>query len=91
MKRFSWLALFVLVLPMSAMAQQGYTIQTPGQYPTYVNPNGVGGYTVQTPGQMPSYVNPNGAGGYTVQTPGQFPTYVQPNGPARPCVGFNCR
>jgi hypothetical protein len=91
MKRFGWVALFALVLPVSAMAQQGYTVTRPGQMPTYVNPNGVGGYTLQTPGQMPTYVNPNGAGGYTVQTPGQMPAYVQPNGPVQPCVGFNCR
>jgi hypothetical protein len=91
MKILGWLALFALVLPTYALAQQGYTIQTPGQLPAYVNPNGGGGYTVQTPGQLPTYVNPNGGGGYTVQTPGQLPTYVQPNAPARPCVGFNCR
>jgi hypothetical protein len=57
----------------------GYTIQTPGQLPTYVNPNFGGGYTIQTPGQLPSYVNPNFGGGYTVQTPGQLPTYISPN------------
>jgi hypothetical protein len=60
MKRLGWVALFALVLPTYAMAQQGYTIQTPGQFPTNVNPNGVGGYTAQTPGQLPTYVQPNG-------------------------------
>jgi hypothetical protein len=54
MKRLGWVALFALVLPTYAMAQQGYTIQTPGQFPTNVNPNGVGGYTAQTPGQLPT-------------------------------------
>jgi hypothetical protein len=91
MKRLVGVVALVALLPVSAMAQQGYTVTRPGQMPTYVQPNGVGGYTVQTPGQMPTYVNPNGAGGYTVQTPGQMPTYVQPNGPVQPCVGFNCR
>jgi hypothetical protein len=40
----------------SASAQAGgYTVQTPGQLPTYVSPNVGGGYTVQTPGALRSY------------------------------------
>jgi hypothetical protein len=58
---------------------RSYTIQTPGQMPTYVNPTPGGGYTVQTPGQMPTYINPNPGGGYTVNRPGQMPTYIRPN------------
>ncbi len=57
---------------------RGYTIQTPGQLPTYVNPSFGGGYTVQTPGQLPTYLTPNFGGGYTVQRPGQLPTYINP-------------
>jgi hypothetical protein len=51
------MALFVVDLDLG-WAQGGYTIQTPGQMPTYVTPNYGGGYTIQTPGQMPTYVNP---------------------------------
>jgi hypothetical protein len=58
---------------------RGYTIQTPGQFPTYVRPDGMGGYTAQTPGEFPTYIHPNGNGGYVVQKPGEFPTYVNPN------------
>jgi hypothetical protein len=57
---------------------RGYTIQTPGQVPTFVNPSGNGGYVVQTPGQTPTFVNPTGNGGYVVQTPGQAPTIINP-------------
>jgi hypothetical protein len=64
--------------PYQYQPPQGYTITTPGQMPTYVNPNGAGGYTMTTPGQMPTYVNPNGAGGYTVTTPGRMPSYINP-------------
>jgi hypothetical protein len=46
---------------------RGYTVQTPGQLPTYVTPNPGGGYTFQTPGQLPTYATPNINGGYTVQ------------------------
>jgi hypothetical protein len=38
----------------------GYTIQTPGQPPTFVNPNPFGGgYTVTTPGQPSTFIQPN--------------------------------
>jgi hypothetical protein len=57
-----------------------YSVMTPGQMPSYVNPNGGGGYTIMTPGQQPTYVNPSGGGSYTVITPGQMPTYITPNG-----------
>ena len=70
---------FSLISITGASAQMGgYTIQTPGQMPTYANPTPNGGYTMQTPGQMPAYVNPTPNGGYTVQTPGQMPTYINP-------------
>ena len=69
---------FFLVI-VSALAQTGgYTIQTPGQLPTYVTTSYRGGATIQTPGQLPTYVTPNYRGGYTVQTPGQLPTYINP-------------
>jgi hypothetical protein len=53
-------ALFLsLICTTGAFAQySGYTIQTPGQLPTYANPTPNGGYTVQTPGQLPTYINP---------------------------------
>jgi hypothetical protein len=60
-------AVFALVAA-AASAQQlrifgtrdrGYTVQTPGQLPTYVTPNPGGGYTFQTPGQLPMYATPN--------------------------------
>ena len=39
-------------------AAQSYSIQTPGQTPSYVTPTFGGGYSIQTPGQMPSYDTP---------------------------------
>ena len=73
-------ALFLsLICTTGAFAQySGYTIQTPGQLPTYVNPTPNGGYTMQRPGQLPTYANPTPNGGYTMQTPGQLPTYINP-------------
>jgi hypothetical protein len=65
--------------PYGGNANRGYTVQTPGPLPTFVNPMGNGGYTVQTPGQLPTFVNPMGNGGYTVQTPGHLPTFINPN------------
>jgi len=65
--------------PYGGNSNRSYTIQTPGQPPTFVNPTGNGGYTVQTPGQLPTFVNPTGNGGYTVQTPGQLPTFINPH------------
>ena len=50
-------AMYLLVSP-SVAQNRGYTIQTPGQLPTYITPNYGGGYTVQTPGQLPTYINP---------------------------------
>ena len=71
--------LVVLLAWTGVALADGYTIQTPGQMPSYVTPNYGGGYTIQTPGQMPSYVSPNYGGGATIQTPGQMPSYVTPN------------
>lgn len=72
--------LFVLLsLSTTVASAQGYTIQTPGEMPTYVTPNYGGGATIQTPGRMPTYVTPNYGGGYTIQTPGEMPSYVYPN------------
>jgi len=60
-------AVFALVAG-AASAQQlrtfgtpdrGYTVQRPGQSPTYVTPTPGGGYTFQTPGQLPTYATPN--------------------------------
>jgi hypothetical protein len=79
-------AVFALVAG-AASAQQlrifgtldrGYTVQTPGQLPTYVTPNPGGGYTFQTPGQLPTYATPNVSGGYTLQQRGRPPTYMHP-------------
>ena len=78
-------AVFALVAG-TASAQQlrifgtldrGYTVQTPGQLPTYVTPNPGGGYTFQTPGQPTSNIN----GGYTLQQPSRPPTYMGRNKP----------
>ena len=49
----------LLFLSVTVASAQGYTIQTPGEMPTYVTPNYGGGYTIQTPGEMPTYVYPN--------------------------------
>ena len=54
----------VLFVTPDAFAQS-YTIQRPGQLPTYVRPNSIGGATVDTPGQLPTYITPNYGGGYT--------------------------
>jgi hypothetical protein len=74
---------------MSAVAQQGYIVQNPGQPNTYINPRPGGGYVVQTPGQPNTYINPRSGGGYEVQTPGQPNTYINPQPPAltrHPCI-----
>jgi len=87
--KISWLFGVVLALltyaqPAVAQYNGGYTINTPGQMPTFVNPSGNGGYIVNTPGQMPSIVNPNYTGGYTVVTPRQMPTFINPATPSYP-------
>jgi hypothetical protein len=64
--------------PFGTQDRGGYTVQTPGELPTYVTPNIGGGYTFQTPGQLPTYATPNIGGGYTVQQPGGPPTYIHP-------------
>ena len=80
-------AVFALVAD-AAPAQQprkfgtldlGYTVQTPGQLPTYVTPTPGGGYTFQTPGQPPTNATPNINGGYTLQQPGRLPSYMRPH------------
>ncbi len=75
------LILAVLLLwPPLAEAQwpnrnPGYTIITPGQPPTFVNPNGAGGYTAITPGYPPTFVNRTPMG-WTILTPGRPPTWI---------------
>jgi hypothetical protein len=59
--------------------ERGYTIQRPGENPTFVNPTGNGGYIVQTPGETPTFINPLGNGRYIVQQPGQAPTFINPH------------
>jgi hypothetical protein len=49
-----------LSIASNAMAQ-GYMKNTPGQLPTYVNPQLGGGYTINTPGRLPTYVIRNWA------------------------------
>jgi hypothetical protein len=44
--------------PFGSGYNRSYTIQAPGQLPTYVNPSFGGGYTVQRPGHLPTYINP---------------------------------
>jgi hypothetical protein len=87
------LILAFVAAPHSAKAQGwsqnpyggGYTVTTPGQPPTFVNPNAYGGgYTATTPGGPTTFINPNPyGGGYTVTTPGQQPTFINPNPYAR--------
>jgi hypothetical protein len=86
MKVLIMAAVFALVAH-AAPAQQprkfgtldlGYTVQTPGQLPTYVTPTPGGGYTFQTPGQPPTNATPNINGGYTLQQPGRLPSYMRP-------------
>jgi len=87
MKVLIMAAVFALVAH-AAPAQQprkfgtldlGYTVQTPGQLPTYVTPTPGGGYTFQTPGQPPTNATPNINGGYTLQQPGRLPSYMRPH------------
>jgi hypothetical protein len=85
---FAFVAILVGTVAASA---QGYTINTPGQMPTFVNPNGNGGYIVNQPGQMPKFINATGNGNYVVNTPGQMPTFINRTGPVAPCFGLNCR
>jgi hypothetical protein len=79
-------AVMCLAAPLVAHAQYlggnqqpGYTINTPGQPPVFVNPNFGGGYTVVRPGEPPTFINPNFGGGYTINKPGEPPTFVNPN------------
>lgn len=80
-------ALIIFGVPLAAHAQFGApngpaTIFTPGQPPTFYNPNPYGGGgTVTTPGQPSTFVNPSPGGGYTVTTPGQPTTFINPNPP----------
>ena len=64
--------------------QHGYTIITPGEPPTFVNPNFNGGYTAITPGESPTFIDRSFNGGYTVITPGQPPTFINPTSPLAP-------
>jgi len=81
--------LMSLAAPALAHAQYlghdtGYTIITPGEPPTFVNPNFNGGYTTITPGRPPTFINRNFSGGYTVITPGEPPTFINPTTPSYP-------
>jgi hypothetical protein len=80
----------VLATPTLARAQyagqeSGYTIITPGEPPTFVNPN-YNGYTAITPGEPPTFINRNFNGGYTVITPGEPPTFIDPTVPSAPSM-----
>lgn len=84
------IAFAIVAAASPAFAQYGgYTINTPGQLPTHVNPTFGGGYTINTPGQLPTQVNPTFGGGYTVNTPGQLPTTITPTFGPRPCCGYS--
>lgn len=79
----------VLAAPTLASAQylgqeSGYTIITPGEPPTFVNPSYNGGYTEITPGEPPTFINRNFNGGYTAITPGEPPTFINPTIPSAP-------
>ena len=79
----------LLAVPSLALAQYpgqqgGYTIVTPGEPPTFVNPNYNGGYTAITPGEPPTFINRSFNGGYTVITPGQPPPFINPTIPYEP-------
>jgi hypothetical protein len=69
-------AAFAQQLRTFGTSDRGYTVQGPGQPPTYVIPDSDGGYTFQTPGQLPTYATPNANGGYTLQQPGRTPKYM---------------
>jgi hypothetical protein len=65
----------------SAMAQNSFVIQQPGQPPTYVDHSPMGGYTIKTPGEPTQYLNENHDGSYTLQDPSDpdsAPTYIEP-------------
>src|SRR5579883_1847583 len=79
----------LLTVPTLAGAQylgqhQGYTIISPGEPPTFVNPNFNGGYTAITPGEPPTFINRSFNGGYTVITPGEAPAFINPTIPLAP-------
>jgi hypothetical protein len=83
------LAAMALTVPTLASAQflnpeSGYTIITPGEPPTFVNPNYNGGYTAITPGEPPRFIDRSFDGGYTVITPGRPPTFIKPTIPSYP-------
>ena len=83
------LVALALAAPTMASAQHlnqesGYTIITPGELPTFVNPNYNGGYTAMTPGEPPTFINRSFNGGCTLITPGQPPTFINPTIPSYP-------
>jgi hypothetical protein len=91
MRKFGLVLAAVVAIPFAHTAQAqgwpqsphngGYTVTTPGQGTTFVNPNPIGdGYAITRPGQPTTFVNPNPlGGGYTVTTPGQPTTFINPN------------
>jgi hypothetical protein len=82
------MAIILASVPLAAHAQFGApngptTIFTPGQPPTFYNPNpNGGGGAFTTPGQPQTFYNPNPiGGGGTLTTPGQPTTFINPNPP----------
>ncbi len=79
MKRTACIVLGICLGFAASTNAQSYTVQKPGELPTYVRPSPGGGWTITTPGQLPTYVRPNPGGGETIISPGQLPTYVRPS------------
>jgi hypothetical protein len=68
------------LLSSTAMAQQSYTVFTPGQPRTVVTGNSSGGYVVFTPGQPRTVISPpDSNGNRTVFTPGQPRSFINSN------------
>lgn len=60
---------FFMAMVGSAIAQNSFVVQQPGQSPTYVDRSPTGGYTIKTPGEPTQYLNENHDGSYTLQNP----------------------
>ena len=67
------------VMAGSAIAQNSFVIQQPGQPPTYVDRSPTGGYTIKTPGESTQYLDRTHDGSYKLQNPGDpnsTPIYI---------------
>ena len=54
----------------------GYTIEPPGELPTYLRPDWGGGHKIQPPGELPTFVRPDWTTGTSGEAPLPIPVVV---------------